>query len=160
VLASDRIRKDLAARDRNGGAPTETNEVPFGAGLYSAKWNERTYQAMLDRASALLRSGHSAILDATFSRRADRDAAFELAGNAGAEAALVECRVPDRVALSRLVRRSRNGRSISDGRAELFPAQKRAFEPIREVPRNRHLTLRGDRRFGFPGSDALLAAPR
>jgi len=164
VLASDRIRKELAGISANGRTDADGKGTAFGSGIYSTEWNQRTYEAMLERARGLLRSGQSAILDATFSRRADRDAAFRIAGAEGAETALVECRVPDRVALSRLRERSRSGHSISDGRAELYPAQKRSFDPIREVPRSRHLALRTDRsaarmtdmvlqRFPFPGSD-------
>jgi predicted kinase len=155
VLASDAIRKERAA----GGEPVPVRDrSPFGAGLYSADWTARTYGELFARAAALLGRGHPVILDASFSRQAQRDAAFALARQAGAEPWLVECRVPDEVALERLRRREAEGTATSDGRAELYPAQKAAFEQVVGLPPGRHLTV--DRsRPAEENAVQVLAAP-
>ncbi len=138
MLASDRIRKELAA---GPAGPKVRDHSAFGAGLYSAPWTERTYAELFRRAEALLAQGRSVILDATFSAAAHRRRAFALARACGAQAWFVECRVPDDVALARLRGREIEGRSISDGRAELYPAQKAAFAPVRGLPPGRHVIV-------------------
>ncbi len=136
VLSSDSARKRLA---------TTAIDVPlahsFECGLYSPAWTARTYAALRDEAVALLRQGHSVIIDATFSRRADRAAQAEIAGDAAARAYFIECACSPAIALERLERRwqARNeGRknaateasAASDGRPELYEAQRTAWEPL------------------------------
>ncbi|HEY7146766.1 MAG TPA: AAA family ATPase, partial [Streptosporangiaceae bacterium] len=61
VLNSDRIRKELA------GLPAETSaRAPYGSGIYTAGWTERTYRELLRRAAVLLARGESVIADASF----------------------------------------------------------------------------------------------
>ncbi len=85
------------------------------------------------------------ILDASFSRRAGRAEARRLADSLGARLVVVECRLDDAAVLQRLRARSAAGPSVSDGREELFPRQKRAFEPITELPPAMHLVVETDR---------------
>jgi hypothetical protein len=141
VLASDAIRKELAY-GKSG--PARRDASSFGAGIYSAQWTERTYGEMFARAEVLLREGRSVILDATFSKQRHRKQAFALAKRRGAEAWFAECRVPDEVALARLRKREQGGASISDGRAELFPSQKAAFDPVMNLPAGRHVIVDTD----------------
>jgi hypothetical protein len=141
LVSSDRIRKELAAaqarplRDRSG----------FAEGLYTAAWTERTYDALFARGEEALAHGASAILDASFSRRAPRRRAFALAKRLGAEPVLIECVAPDALALARLDAREREGASLSDGRAELYAQQKAAFEAISEIAARRHFRVNTDR---------------
>jgi hypothetical protein len=141
VLATDRIRKELAAREMAQLDAAVASRADYGAGIYGSEWNQRTYQALFDRAEALLRQRRPVILDAAFSRRFDRQRAFALARKLGAEPLLAECRLPDEVALARLAGREREGRSLSDGRVAIYPQQKAAFEPIDELAPERHLVL-------------------
>ena len=54
VLNSDRIRKELA------GLPAETSaRTPYGGGIYTAGWTERTYRELHGRAAVLLAHGES-----------------------------------------------------------------------------------------------------
>jgi hypothetical protein len=152
VLASDRIRKELAS---GGAAETVRDRSAFGAGLYTARWTERTYAEMFARAQALLAQGRSVILDATFSKQAQRRRAFALARRCGAEAWFAECQVPDAVALARLRKREAEGRGISDGRAELYPTQKAAYEPVRGLPAGRHLIVNTDQPKDVPPAQLL-----
>jgi hypothetical protein len=155
VLASDRIRKELAFGNTGSNQRVRS---PFGTGIYSPVWTRRTYEEMFRRARALLASGRSVILDATFSRQSQRAAALALARQCGAEPWFAECRVPDRIALTRLRRREAEGTSISDGRAELYPRQKAEFTPFRGIPAGRHLVIDTARPKVIPPA-LVLAAP-
>lgn len=138
VYSSDVTRKRLARLD-----PAAPRPAPFGQGLYSREWTVRTYAALLQEAARQLGAGRSVLLDATFSRRADRVTVGRLAAAQHADAVFLECVCPCATALERLARRwaarlgdvgthdvAGNALSLaSDGRPELFAAQAAAWEP-------------------------------
>lgn len=124
VLQMDVIRKELA------GIPLgEHHFDEFGAGLYSADVNRRTYDEAVARAQGLLEEGRSVIIDASWSRRADRVRAAAAARRAGADLFFLRARAADEVVKERLERRLGVGGEASDGRWEIYEAQKTAFEP-------------------------------
>lgn len=97
LLSSDRIRKELA------GIPAEQPAAAgYGEGLYTPAWTARTYTALLDRAAALLSSGESVVLDASWSDAAQREAAARVAERTSADLVALRCHVPDAVATARL----------------------------------------------------------
>ncbi len=129
LFSSDTIRKRLAHLD-----PAQPQADAFGQGVYSPDWTAHTYQTMLVEASAALASGHSVLLDASFIRRADRQAAAHEATARGAQTIFVECVCPREVALEQLARRwktrversqatSEEAIRASDGRPDLYDAQ-------------------------------------
>lgn len=74
-VRSDVERKVLAGVDETEHLPPES---------YSAAASEATYRAIIQRAKAALKAGHSVILDAVFAREDERKAAEEVAGSANA----------------------------------------------------------------------------
>jgi len=132
---------NIAATALAGEAAASGREAGFGEGIYSAEWNRRTYDTLFERADAALRHGQSVILDATFSRRSDRARARELAGAFGARTVVVECTLPEAVALERLEARQRKGTALSDGRPEVYRQQQRSFEPIEPGEADAHVQV-------------------
>jgi predicted kinase len=142
LVASDVTRKRLA-----GATVTEPHADAFGAGIYSTRWTKQTYSALLAEAAPILADARSIIVDASFSKRADRRAATALAIGAGARPILVECRCAREVALGRLARRWQArteeaqdleqpspgslSQVASDGRPELYDAQASTWQPVR-----------------------------
>lgn len=101
LLSSDRLRKELA------GIPAEEPAAArYGEGLYSPEWTDKTYAALLDRASALLSSGESVVLDATWSGAGQRAAALRVAERTSADLVALHCQVPGDVAAARLTTRT------------------------------------------------------
>jgi uncharacterized protein len=137
---SDAVRKELAAERAASGAGAD-----YGAGIYSAEWNARTYDALFARAEAALSAGGSVILDASFSRHAERERAAELARRLGARLLLLECRLDEVRTRERLRQRERAGGSLSDGRAALYDRQRAAFEPIGEREAGEHRVVVSER---------------
>ncbi len=134
LFSSDTVRKCLAHLD-----PAQPAAFAFGQGLYRPEQTAHIYHAMLVEAGAVLASGRSVLLDASFIRRADRQAAAREATARGAHTLFVECICPREVALERLARRwkARVERSqatneeasrASDGRPALYEAQCAAWE--------------------------------
>jgi predicted kinase len=65
----------------------------------------------------------------------------ELARKHGADLWVVECSLGEADTLRRLERRLQDGRSVSDGRWEEFGEQREDWEPITEIPVDRHIVL-------------------
>ncbi|MDC2948880.1 AAA family ATPase [Streptomyces heilongjiangensis] len=101
LLSSDRVRKELA------GMPAEQSAAArYGEGLYTPEWTGRTYSTLLDRASALLCSGESVVLDATWSDADRREAARGVAERTSADLVALRCHVPGEVSAARLTARA------------------------------------------------------
>jgi aminoglycoside phosphotransferase family enzyme/predicted kinase len=125
VLSSDRLRKELA------GVPLyERHTGDYGEGIYSPAHGEATYAELFARADRLLDSGEGVIIDATCMRRKDRESLLEIAERHGAPLYLVLVETPEPVVRERLEERARNGKSISDGRWEVYLRQRDEFEPL------------------------------
>jgi uncharacterized protein len=75
VLRSDEIRKRLC------GVPHLQRLGPEG---YAAQISERVYTTLAERASLIVRSGHSAIVDAVYMQAADREVIEKVAADASA----------------------------------------------------------------------------
>lgn len=133
-FSSDTIRKRLAHVD-----PAEPHANAFGKGLYNRKWTARTYEALLEEARVALDRGRSALLDASFLCKLDRQAAARVGAAYNADVLFIECTCPKEVALKRLARRWKarigafkgafeEASRASDARPALYEAQSAAWE--------------------------------
>ena len=129
VIASDRVRKRQA-----GLAPTARSGAGLDEGLYDPKRRERVYAGLLERAAPVLASGRIALLDATWSRAAERDGARAFALAHGARAFFIETRCAAPVALERLARRDAAGADASDAGPAFHARSVARFEPPQEWP--------------------------
>lgn len=136
VISSDVTRKRLA-----GVLPTEPHIEPWATGIYGPELTERTYAAMLDEAARLLAEGRAVILDATFLKRAHRDAARRLAADRGARFLALELRCREDEVRRRLSQRVGGRWVVSDGRWEIYQRQKETFEPLDEIPPRAHIIV-------------------
>ncbi|MDZ4164688.1 MAG: AAA family ATPase [Smithellaceae bacterium] len=136
VVQSDVLRKDMLLLDRS-----TRRADPYGQGIYSDSKTDLTYAEALRQAESILQDGTPVVIDASFKKQAHREAAMELAGRAGAGFFVLECSCPEEAIRKRLERRSRETGEPSDGRWELFAAQQRDFEVIRELSPASHLVV-------------------
>jgi aminoglycoside phosphotransferase family enzyme/predicted kinase len=97
VVRSDVERKRLAG---------VALEERMPAGSYTPEASDRVYAGIMARAEKVLRSGHSAILDAVFARPAERAMAEALAKRVGAPFHGIWLEVPKDVAQARVAARS------------------------------------------------------
>jgi hypothetical protein len=125
LINSDAVRKQLAGA-------TERNIVPYQAGIYSEAMTRKTYARMMAMAQEQVLSGAGAILDATFSRRENRQDVLRLAETLKAPLVAVRCFASDKTTRERLERRAREGKDLSDGRWEIYERQKQTYEPMDE----------------------------
>jgi aminoglycoside phosphotransferase family enzyme/predicted kinase len=128
VISSDVTRKTLA------GASVAPQLASYGEGIYSPAMTQRTYASLVEQAEPHILDGRGAILDATFRRQAHRAAIVNLAARTHVPLVVIHCRLSEGLVQERLVNRSEAGNDISDGRWEIYAAQKESFEPIRSIP--------------------------
>lgn len=134
VISSDATRKALIGTSKR-------HRVSYGEGIYSPAMTERTYARMAEEAEQLIQRGEGAILDATYYRKAHREAILNLAGRRKIPLTFIHCQSAEEVNQRRLMRRTEEGLDLSDGRWEIYLRQKAASEPIEEVPREIYLAL-------------------
>ena len=135
VISSDVVRKELAGID-----PEQRRFVPFGRDIYSEESSQRTYEEMRSRAAALLDKGRSVIMDASYKRAEERRRMRMLAQGHRASVWLIECVLNDETVRERLTARVAAG-AVSDGRWEIYQAQKSDFDAITEAPPSQHIVL-------------------
>ena len=115
VFSSDRIRKESA------GFPLfERTSVGARQRLYSKSMTQRTYRNLMNLALAEVRQGRSAILDATFARREQREALRQRFERAGVRFRFIELNAGDAAIRRRLTERERTRAEISDARLDDF----------------------------------------
>jgi predicted kinase len=137
-LSADDIRKRLLGLDPAARAP---------ASAYTEEARARVYREL----GCLAGRAGSAIVDATFHRRWQRDIFRAQAG--GAEhVVFVECRAPLAVLEQRVVARAQDPGRVSDATLEVLRRQLGEAETLDEVPPARHLSVRADQPV-----DALVA---
>jgi predicted kinase len=122
-----RVRSDIERKRRHGLAATHATASPPGGGLYSSREDRLTYARLAELASWPLASGHPAIVDATFLRRADRDAFRALASAPGASFSIADCVAPEALLHERLARRAADA---SEADAAVLGLQRERAEPL------------------------------
>jgi aminoglycoside phosphotransferase family enzyme/predicted kinase len=122
VIRSDVVRKELAGVLANGRAA-----APFGGGIYSSEWTERTYGECLRRAEQLLFEGERVVIDATFGEEKMRQAFLEAVNRWAVPALFLVCQADREAVRNRLA--SRKG-DASDADWEIYQkAAERWEEP-------------------------------
>jgi uncharacterized protein len=129
-LQAVRARSDLERKRLYGLAPEERTRSAVGEGIYDESVTERTYARLAEIATAALRNGFNAIVDATFLRRAERERFRELAARAGARFAILDCDAPESVLRGRVAARESARRDASEAGLAVLDRQLAEQEPL------------------------------
>ncbi|MBN1613210.1 MAG: AAA family ATPase [Deltaproteobacteria bacterium] len=140
-LNADVIRMDVLRKTLIGIEPTEKRLVPFHQGPYSGETTRKTYAAALERAEQRLQEGRTVIVDASFGSREQRERFLKRAEHLGVDAFVIECVCDEATVRKRLDSRLADGSDASDGRWEIYEAQRDRFDAITDVPEGRHLVI-------------------
>jgi len=136
---SDRVRKELA-----GLAVNAPQQESFNAGIYTAEFSRKTYDALLAYAQADLAAQRSAVLDGSYQSKAERERVREIAERHGAALIFVECRCPEPLLQERMAMRALDPNAVSDGRWEIYLQQKDRFEKPAELRSGELITIDTD----------------
>lgn len=134
-LRSDWIRKQLLGMHN----PNSKTDSAMLEHAYSRQVTGHTYEHLLQRCQMVLRSGYSAIADATFLHRFQREPFLQLADSLGVAVQIVHCQAPLHVLQSRLELR---GEDPSDATLETIHHQMATSESWTD--RERRLLVAAD----------------
>jgi len=127
-ISSDRIRKKLAGLPLYKRPSAQKRKE-----LYSEEMSKKTYQHLFDEITVHINSGESAILDATFSKRAHRKELKNLFESVQANYLFIETQAPDETILARLKTRGKEMGAVSDARLEDFDKLTAKYESPEEL---------------------------
>jgi uncharacterized protein len=125
VFSSDRTRKQLAGVELH-----QRGDASARAELYQAPMTESTYEELINQAMEQVRGRGSAILDATFGSRAQRDKLRQALATAGVRCCFMEITALDDEIKSRLRHREESATELSDARLEDFEMLMKSYEPL------------------------------
>ncbi len=113
-LAAIRIRSDRERQRLLGKGRKEGEAATIGEGVYSEDASRQTYSRLTELAEAVLQSGYSAIIDATFLERQQRDPFKQLADRLAVPIRILFFHADAGVLRQRISRREREGNDISE----------------------------------------------
>lgn len=125
-----RVRSDVE-RKRLAGMSSEWRPAPHQLSqLYSPEMTARTYQRLEELATDIIKAGYSAMVDAAFLKRSQRQQFAGLAERLGVSMAILACEAPPEQLRARLLARSAAGADPSDADVEVLEAQLQSLEPL------------------------------
>ncbi len=134
---SDRLRKELAGADAARGRGAAVDQ-----GIYTPAFTRRTYDALLTRAEQeVVRGAGGVVLDGSYQQRAERQRVRDLAARLGSAVVFVLCQCPEEEMRRRMEERARDPLAVSDGRWEVYLAQRQRFEPPTELTASQLLVV-------------------
>jgi aminoglycoside phosphotransferase family enzyme/predicted kinase len=127
VIRSDVVRKELAGIDpRHSG-----REIP---GLYSAEMTERVYAEVLRQAEGAIWQGERVVVDAMFSRTAQRQVFLHAADRWAVPTGWLICEAPEELVRDRLAQRRGDA---SDADWQVYLQARAQWEPVDSVTARR-----------------------
>lgn len=136
VVRSDVVRKEQAGMPLRARPAAAQREA-----LYAPERTEHTYAALREEALRWVADGHGAVLDATFGKRAHRDALRDALGAAGVPYCFIEMVAPGPVVRERLQRREAGPPPVSDARLEDFEKLQAGYEAPDALEDAYHFTV-------------------
>ncbi len=128
-ISSDIVRKELA------GVPEgERHFVEWNTEIYSPEMTERTYEEAARLTAEALQQGRSVVVDASFSNPQQRQRFADISNATGIPLLMVFCELPEEETRQRLDARMEAGGVPTDGRWEIYAAQRDSFQPPEELP--------------------------
>jgi aminoglycoside phosphotransferase family enzyme/predicted kinase len=130
ALGAVRVRSDLERKRAHGFAPLASSVSSVGTGIYSAGANTATYLRLAELAQEALRAGFSAVVDAAFLKRVERDAFRAIAERLEAPFMILEFRAPLEVLRERITHRLARADDASEADLAVLEHQLAAREPL------------------------------
>lgn len=112
--------------------------------LYGQEMNARTFQHLLNLTDALIDSGYSVIVDATFIRKRTRQSFIKLAEKRNTPVRILRCECEQKLTEARLKRRKEQGDDPSDADVAVMHEQLKHFHKLSEDEKRITVTTNTD----------------
>lgn len=125
-----RIRSDVERKRLHGLAPDDRTRSAPGGGIYDTATGQQTYERLAECGAAVIAAGYSAIIDATFLRRAQRERFRELAKELRVPFLILDIVAPENELRARIMRRAAQLQDASEAGIEVLELQLQEQEPL------------------------------
>jgi aminoglycoside phosphotransferase family enzyme/gluconate kinase len=125
-----RVRSDVERKRLAGLHPMARSESGIDAGLYTADLSRQTYARLGELARAVIDAGLPVIADATFLKRAQREAMRALAASLHVPFVILDTTAPEEVLRARVRIRRELGHDVSEATAVVLERQLATREPL------------------------------
>lgn len=125
-----RVRSDVERKRLHGLAAQARSGSGIDTGLYSTEAGQRTYAHLATLAETILRAGYTAIVDAAFLKRAQRDRLYSLATQMRVPFVMLDIAAPENVLRERVRRRTQRGHDASEAGLAVLDHQLATQEPL------------------------------
>lgn len=129
ALGAVRVRSDVE-RKRLFGEQPQADAGQLSTGIYDQDASAATYQRLHEVAATVLRAGFPVVLDATYLKREQRQAAADVASQTGVPFLILDCHAPEAVIASWLEQRQAENSDPSDATLEVIKAQQASREAL------------------------------
>ncbi|MEG1342637.1 MAG: AAA family ATPase [Pseudomonas sp.] len=129
ALGAIRLRSDVE-RKRMFGEQASSSAGQLQAGIYSNDSSQATYARLHHLADIVLRAGFPVVIDATYLKQAQRQAAADVASETGVPFLILDCNAPQAVIASWLAQRQADKNDPSDATLEVVEAQLASRDPL------------------------------
>jgi len=130
MLAAVRVRSDVERKRLHGIAALASSRSPQGGGIYTRDANAATYQRLGELAHAIIQTGYPVVVDATFLKRAEREAFRALAENLDVQFLVLNFQAPLEVLRERVAQRHARADDPSEADLAVLEHQIAAREPL------------------------------
>jgi aminoglycoside phosphotransferase family enzyme/predicted kinase len=125
MLSTDMLRLEMFEDERGPAA--------LDRGKYAPDERERVYAEIVRQAADFLAEKRPLVIDGTYIERRQREPFVQLVRDSGVRLLVVECVAPDEVVKARQEQRQDESWTASEGRWEVYVAQKARLEPATEL---------------------------
>jgi len=133
ILSTDILRREMFEDERGPAA--------LDRGKYAPDERERVYAEIGRQAADFLNEKRPLVIDGTYIERRQREPIVQLVRDSGVRLLAVECVAPDEVVKARQEKRRDESWTASEGRWEVYLAQKAHLEPATELPENERIVI-------------------
>ncbi len=133
ILSTDMLRRELF----EAGGEREALDT----GRYAPQAREKVYDEIELQAADFLDQHRPVLIDGTYIERRQRAPVIALAHERAARLLVVECTAPDDVIEARQRQRAAEAWTTSEGRHDIYLAQKQRLEPATELPDSARLVI-------------------
>ncbi|MNC84615.1 hypothetical protein D3C83_01730 [compost metagenome] len=130
TLGAIRLRSDLERKRMHGLAALASSASGPDTGIYSRKASATTYRRLGELARGALRAGFPVVADATFLKRAERDAFRAIAEQIGAPFLILNIHAPQEILRARIAARLARADDASEADLAILDRQIAAREPL------------------------------
>ncbi len=129
ALGAIRLRSDVE-RKRMFGEQASAVAGELQTGIYSNDASQATYERLHQLAAVILRAGFPVVIDATYLKQPQRQAAAEVASETGVPFLILDCNAPDAVIASWLAQRQADSNDPSDATLDVIAAQQASRDAL------------------------------